>query len=180
MKAFEVTLEACSQLNTQMHLQPFEQPKWGAVFRGNFCSVALLVQLLVLTESVLIDLGRDLKEFTLLPLHSDRKMVLRTWCFLGVTAKTAFNCSTTWRFPGTWVVACPSGDVYVPSWPGFAWSCSSFRFKPCLLWAGIVQVCCCLCALQQEQTKMIIFLKAFLILFKWLFCVLFLGYCVFF
>lgn len=48
------------------------------MFRGNFCSVALLVQLLVLTESVLIDLGRDLKEFTLLPLHSDRKMVLRT------------------------------------------------------------------------------------------------------
>lgn len=48
-------------------------------------------------------------------LHSDRKVVMRTCCFLGVTAKTAYNCSIIWRFTRTWVVACSFRDVYVPS-----------------------------------------------------------------
>lgn len=42
-------------------------------------------------------------------------MVLRTYCFLGVTAKTAYNCSVILRFTRTRVVACPFGDMYIPS-----------------------------------------------------------------
>lgn len=115
-----MTLPACSQLDIQIHLQPFEGPEWGVVFRGDFCSVALLAQLLVLTKSVLIDLGRDLKQFMLCCFILTGKWSWGLAIFWEWLQKLLYNCSIIPRFTRICVVACPCGDVYIHSLLGLA------------------------------------------------------------